>query len=46
MCCYELRAKKDGQIEAVKPELEALRTRARFFVSLEVERKILDLAGE
>jgi predicted nucleic acid-binding protein len=41
-----LRAKKDGQIQAVKPEVEALRTRARFFVSPQVERKILDLAGE
>ena len=41
-----LRAKKDGQIPAVKPELEALRTRARFFVSPQLERKILDLAAE
>lgn len=28
-----LRAKKDGQIQAVKPEVEALRARARFFLS-------------
>jgi predicted nucleic acid-binding protein len=41
-----LRARKDGQIQAVRPELEVLRTRARFFVSPQVERKILDLAGE
>ena len=27
-----LRAKNDGQIERVRPEVEALRTRARFFV--------------
>jgi uncharacterized protein len=41
-----LRARKDGQIQAVKPEVEALRTQARFFVSPQIERKILDLAGE
>jgi uncharacterized protein len=41
-----LRAKKDGHIQSVKPELELLRTRARFFVSPHLERKILDLAGE
>ncbi|MEO8367935.1 MAG: DUF3368 domain-containing protein [Candidatus Solibacter sp.] len=41
-----LKAKKDGQIQAVKPELEALRTGARFFGSAQLERKILDLAGE
>ena len=28
-----LRAKNEGQIERVRPEVEALRTRARFFVS-------------
>jgi uncharacterized protein len=41
-----LRAKKDGQIQAVRPEVEALRARARFFVSPGMERKVLDLAGE
>jgi uncharacterized protein len=41
-----LRARKAGQIQAVMPEVEALRTRARFFVSASVERKILNLAGE
>jgi predicted nucleic acid-binding protein len=41
-----LRAKQEGQIQAVKPELEALRTRARFFVSAQLGRKFLDLAGE
>jgi hypothetical protein len=32
-----LRAKKEGQIQAVKPEVEALRTRARFFVAPRLE---------
>jgi hypothetical protein len=36
----------NGQIQAVKPEIEALRTRARFFVSADLERRVLDLAGE
>jgi hypothetical protein len=43
-----LRAKKDGQIQAVMPEVEAL-LYARgpgSFVSAYVEREILDLAGE
>jgi predicted nucleic acid-binding protein len=41
-----LRAKTDAQIPAIRPEIDALRARARFFVSSEVERKVLDLAGE
>ncbi len=41
-----LRAKRDGQIQAVKPELEALRTRARFFVSPSLHERILETAGE
>jgi predicted nucleic acid-binding protein len=41
-----LHAKLNGQIPAVKPEIDALRSRARFFVSSDVERKVLDLAGE
>jgi predicted nucleic acid-binding protein len=41
-----LHAKVNGQIRAVKPEIDALRSRARFFVSADVERKVLDLAGE
>ena len=36
----------NGQIHAVKPEIEALRERARFFVSPDLERRVLDLAGE
>lgn len=40
------RAKKDGQVESISQELEALRTRARFFVSSKWERLILESAGE
>lgn len=41
-----LRAKVNCQIPAVKPEIDALRARARFFVSSDLERRVLDLAGE
>ena len=41
-----LRAKKDGKIHAVRPEVEALRSRARFFLSPRVEQKIMKMAGE
>lgn len=41
-----LRAKSLGQIRAVKPEIEALRARARFFVSHHIERTVLELARE
>jgi predicted nucleic acid-binding protein len=41
-----LRAKRRGQIEAVKPEIEALRSRARFFVAPALEAAILAEAGE
>lgn len=41
-----LRAKRDGQIPAVKPALEQLRTQAHFFVSASLERGVLELAGE
>lgn len=41
-----LRAKQDGLIAAVKPEVEALRTRARFFVSQRLEEQIIQIAGE
>jgi predicted nucleic acid-binding protein len=41
-----LRSKLNGHISAVKPEIDALRSRARFFLSSDVERKVLDLAGE
>ena len=46
-----LRAKRDGQIRSVKPELEKpelelLRSRGRFFVAPHLERMFLDHAGE
>jgi uncharacterized protein len=41
-----LRAKKIGRIKAIKPELEALRTKARFFVASALETAILAEAGE
>jgi hypothetical protein len=41
-----LRAKKLGQIDAVKPEIEALREKARFFIARSLETNILSFAGE
>jgi predicted nucleic acid-binding protein len=41
-----LRAKLDGLIQAVKPEVDALRTRAHFFVSHRLEQQIIEIAGE
>jgi predicted nucleic acid-binding protein len=41
-----LRAKKDGNIPALKPEIEALRRRARFFISPALEAKVLAVASE
>ena len=41
-----LRAKNDGQIPLIKPEIEALRAQARFFLSARLQEKILALAGE
>jgi predicted nucleic acid-binding protein len=41
-----LRAKKEGRVESVRQELEALRTRAKFFVPAKLERAILESAGE
>ena len=41
-----LRAKNDGQIRSIKPELEALRTQARFFLSVRLQEKVLEIAGE
>ena len=41
-----LRAKKEGQIELIKPEVEALRTRARFFLSARLQERALEIAGE
>ena len=41
-----LRAKQTGAIKAVKPEIQALRDRARFFVSAGLEARVLSDAGE
>jgi len=41
-----LRAKRTGEIAAVKPEMENLRTKAHFFVSRQLEMRILAAAGE
>jgi uncharacterized protein len=41
-----LRAKRSGQIPAVKPELRLLRDKAHFFVSPALEAKVLTAAGE
>jgi len=41
-----LRAKKEGQVASLSQELEALRTRAKFFLSAKLERLILESAGE
>ncbi len=41
-----LRAKKKGQIKAVKPEIDALRSKARFFIAPALETSILTKAGE
>jgi predicted nucleic acid-binding protein len=41
-----LRAKRAGEIAAVKPEMDLLRDKAHFFVSPQLEKKILAAAGE
>jgi uncharacterized protein len=41
-----LRAKRRGELSLLKPELEALRTEARFFIGGHLEREVLGLAGE
>ena len=41
-----LRAKNEGQILLIKPEIDALRTRARFFLSARLQEKALEIAGE
>jgi predicted nucleic acid-binding protein len=41
-----LRAKRDRRINAVKPEIEALKSKARFFVAHALEHEILRAAGE
>jgi len=41
-----LRAKRNGHISAVKPEIQSLRDKARFFVHPSLEAKVLAAAGE
>lgn len=41
-----LRAKRAGEIAALKPEMAHLRSKAHFFVSSALEKKILHAAGE
>jgi predicted nucleic acid-binding protein len=41
-----LRAKRNGQLPLIKPEIQALRDRARFFLSASLEAEVLSAAGE
>jgi predicted nucleic acid-binding protein len=41
-----LRAKRAGEIPAIKPEMDLLRSKAHFFLSAALESKILSAAGE
>jgi len=41
-----LRAKSQGDIPLLKPELDALRTQARFFLTRRLETQVLERAGE
>ena len=41
-----IRAKMEGRIPLIKPELDALRSEARFFVGHDLERDLLAAAGE
>ena len=41
-----LRAKKAKQIKAIKPEIEKLKSKARFFIAPALETAILQQAGE
>jgi predicted nucleic acid-binding protein len=41
-----LRAKKSGSVSLLKPEIQALRTKARFFISPALEARVLAEAGE
>jgi predicted nucleic acid-binding protein len=43
---FATRAKKAGQIPSISPELAALHNRARFFVSAQLEKSVLQVAGE
>ena len=41
-----LRAKRDGHITKIKPEIDLLRAKSRFFVAASLEAKVLSAAGE
>jgi predicted nucleic acid-binding protein len=41
-----LRAKRDGHITKIKPEIDLLRSKAHFFVASSLETKVLSAAGE
>ena len=41
-----LRAKKMGHLNAIKPEIDALRAKAHFFIAPDLERAILTQAAE
>ncbi len=41
-----LRAKQLSEIPAIKPEINALRNKARFFIASSLEARVLSLAGE
>ena len=41
-----LRAKTMGRLRSVKAEIEALRTKAHFFIAADLERAVLSRAGE
>ena len=41
-----LHAKRNGQITAIKPEIDRLRSKARFFVAASLEAQVLAAAGE
>ena len=41
-----LRAKQTGIIDRIKPEIQSLRNRARFFIDPALENRVLASAGE
>jgi hypothetical protein len=41
-----LRAKLDGQIPALKPEIQSLRNKAKFFIAPLLEAQVLAAASE
>ena len=41
-----LRAKRSGDLAVIRPEIDALRNKARFFISALLESKVLRAAGE